>query len=63
MGTVSALEGKSVLLVEDQALVAMVVRDMLLELGFSAVEHVMTLAAAMISAKDRRPTSPSWICT
>ena len=55
MGMVSAFEGKSALLVEDQALVAMVVRDMLLELGFSAVEHVLTLAAAMISAKDRPP--------
>jgi len=47
--------GKRVLLVENEALIALVLRDMLEELGFASVEHVVTLASAMASVQDRPP--------
>jgi DNA-binding response OmpR family regulator len=55
-------KGKRVLLVEDEGLIAMVVSDMLEEMGFAVVDHVMTLGAAMMSAKDRPPDSAILAC-
>jgi CheY-like chemotaxis protein len=48
-------ETKRVLLVEDQVLVGMMISEMLEELGFRSIEHVVTLAAAMSAAKERPP--------
>ena len=53
--TTNVFSGRRVLLAEDEALITMVVKDMLEEMGFGTVECVSSLAAAMNSAQDRPP--------
>jgi PAS domain S-box-containing protein len=48
------LSGNRVLLVEDEALVAMVMRDMLCELGFSVVGPFSRSSEATVAARDER---------
>ena len=47
--------GKRALLAEDEVLIAMVVSEMLTDLGFAQVDTVRTVAAAMASAAGRPP--------
>ncbi len=48
-------EGLTVLVVEDESIVAFLIEDMLLELGFSKVWHAGSVAAALALLQDRRP--------
>src|SRR5258708_21324861 len=49
------LEGLSVLVVEDETMVALLIEDMLLELGCRQVRHASGVEMAMTSLREQRP--------
>ena len=51
----SPLQGCEVLLVEDEAIIALMIKDLLAELGCARVRHASRIADALTLVAERRP--------